>query len=104
VRRAFSLIEVLAVIVIMGVMAVLIVPRFGGQTSNAKKNACAVQKGNIEVQAQLWYRNKGSWPAADLADIGADPQYFPDGLPSCPVDGSSYEFDGSRAQATGHSH
>lgn len=103
-RAAFSLLEMLAVVTIMGILAVLIVPRFGRQAANAKKNACEVHKGNIEIQSQLWYRNKNRWPAANLSDIGADVKYFPDGLPICPVDGSAYTINTSTGRVVGHTH
>ena len=37
-------------------------------------------------------------------DIGANIEYFPEGLPSCPVDGSSYTFDSATETITGHNH
>jgi general secretion pathway protein G len=99
-RPGFSLVEILAVVTILGILALVIVPRFADKS---KDSACRVNIGNIEVQAQLWYRNKGQWPAGDLSDIGNDPRYFPDGLPKCPVDGASYDFDASRSQVR-HEH
>ncbi|MBM3999563.1 MAG: prepilin-type N-terminal cleavage/methylation domain-containing protein [Planctomycetes bacterium] len=103
-RSAFSLMEMLAVVTILGVLAALIVPRFTGQAKAARKNACDVNRGNIEVQCQLWYRNKGAWPAAALSDIGADPKYFPDRIPACPVDSTAYTIDRSTGRVVGHSH
>jgi len=41
-------------------------------------------KGDIELQVKLWKRNKSSYPAANLSDIGADVSYFPGSLPVCP--------------------
>ena len=99
-----SLIEMLAVIAVLGVVAVIVIPRFATQSDQAKGKACEVQKGNIEIQAQLWFRNKGAWPAADLSDIGADVSYFPEGLPTCPTDGSSYGFDATTQRVPGHDH
>ena len=104
-RAGLTLIEILAVVVIVAVVAVLIVPRLVGQSDEAKKNACYVNKGNIEVQAQLWYRNKGSWPANPLANsLGGDAAYFPTPLPVCPVDGTAYELDAVTHRVTGHNH
>ena len=103
-RRGFSLLELLAAIAILGILVAIIVPRFGDNAKTAKKRACAVNKGNIEVQSQLWYRTKGTWPAAGLSDIGANQTYFPEGLPTCPVDGSTYQLDAATHRVTGHSH
>ena len=101
---AFTLLEILAAITIIGITAAIVLVRFSDNSDNAKANACYVNKGNIEVQAQLWYRNKGTWPLANLSDIGADTDYLPDGLPPCPVDGTSYTFDANSQQVTGHVH
>lgn len=102
--HGFSLIELLAVVILIGILAGLIVPRFGRQSYTAKKNACHVNKGNVEIQVQLWYRAKNRWPAADLTDIGSDPNYFPDGLPLCPFDGSRYRIDTATGWVVGHDH
>ncbi len=103
-RTALSFLELLAVVVILGILAGLIVPRFGKQSFEAKKRSCHVYRGQIEVQAQLWYKATGRWPASDLSDIARDATYFPDGLPVCPVDGSAYRLDSSTGQVVGHAH
>ena len=42
--------------------------------------------------------------AGNLSDIGANSSYFPDGLPICPVDGSSYSIDTTTLRVNGHTH
>ena len=103
-RSGFSLLELLAVITLMGIIAAIAVPRIGNQSQKTKATACDVQRGNIDVQAQLWFRNRGRWPARDLNDIADHTDYFPDGLPGCPVDGSAYVFDSSKQQVVEHDH
>jgi prepilin-type N-terminal cleavage/methylation domain-containing protein len=98
-----SLLEMIVVVTLLGVTAALVLVRIP-QNSAPAKNACYTLKGHIEVQTQLWYRNKGAWPAADLVDIGADPAYFPEGLPSCPMDGSAYTLDPATHRVAGHTH
>ena len=104
IRRGITLLELIAAIAILGIIAILVIPRFGNHATTAKKNACGVNKGNIEVQAQLWYRTKGAWPASTLSDIGANQTYFPEGLPVCPVDGSPYVLNATTHRVTGHTH
>lgn len=103
-RRGLSLIELLAAVTILGIVAAIIVPRFRGHREKAEPAACFVNQGNIEVQTQLWRRQKGRLPAADLSDIGGDGAYFPDGLPRCPVDGSAYQIDATTGRVVGHAH
>ena len=74
-HRAFTLLEMLIVIVILGVLAAVIVPRFTVSAAEAKKNACARIKAQINTMVELWYFRKGKWPKANLSDIGADPEY-----------------------------
>jgi len=96
--------EMLAAVTILGIIATIVISRLSAPSAEAKKNSCFVNRGNIEVQAQRWYRNKGTWPASNLSDIAADSSYFPDGLPVCPYDGASYGFDSTAQQVTGHDH
>ena len=103
-KLGFSLVELIAVIAILGVVAVLILPRASSGNDAAKVAACHVYKGDIEIQVELWNHNTGSWPAANLASIGADINYFPEGLPTCPVDGTTYTIDTSTGLVIGHSH
>ena len=100
----WTLLELLLAVMVLGVLAWVALPRFSDYASPAKKNACYTLKGNLEVQAQLWYRHKGVWPAADLSDLAADPNYLPEGLPACPVDGSAYTFDPATHRVLGHAH
>jgi prepilin-type N-terminal cleavage/methylation domain-containing protein len=104
IRGAFSLAEVLAVTAILAILAACIVPRAVGHFTEAKQHACHANQGEIELQAQLWRRNKGTFPAANLSSIGSDTAYFPEGLPVCPVDGTSYTIDTTTGTVIGHTH
>lgn len=103
-KRAFSLLEIIAVIAILGIVAATIVPRIAGSNEAADIAACYVYKGDIEIQAEVWNHNTGSWPATNLAIIGADINYFPEGLPTCPVDGTAYTVDTATGLIIGHNH
>ena len=91
---------------VLGIVAAVIVPRITGGSETADIAACHVFKGDIEIQAEIWRHNSitDSWPAANLAAIGADIVYFPEGLPTCPVDGSVYTIDAATGLVVGHSH
>jgi len=100
----FSLVELMGVLAILGLLAGIILPRVLSGDESAKSAACATYKSDIEIQAELWMHNLGSWPAANLSNIGADINYFPAGLPTCPVDGSSYTIDPLTGRVSGHNH
>jgi prepilin-type N-terminal cleavage/methylation domain-containing protein len=102
--NGFSLMELMAALGILGVLALLIVPRVVGHYDSSKRAACYANQGDIEMQVKLWRRNQGTYPAANLSDIGASATYFPSGLPVCPVDGSAYTIDTTSGLVTGHTH
>ena len=96
--------EAILVAVVLGIIGSVSIVRLSLNSLDSKRNACYINRRDIEVQAELWYRNKGSWPASDLSDMGTDAAYLPDGLPICPVDGTAYVLDGSTHRVVGHEH
>ena len=99
-----SQLELLGVVTILAVLATIVVGGFSGADDESRTQACYVNKGDIEIQAGLWFRDHGRWPASDLSDIALDAEYFPGGLLTCPVDGSPYELDPSTHRVVGHTH
>jgi prepilin-type N-terminal cleavage/methylation domain-containing protein len=92
-RSGFSLIELLAVVTILGIIAAIIVPRVSVSSDTAKSQVNAHNKATINAAVERYYIDQGTWPADNLSDIGADPDYFPDGVPTNPVDDSAYTLD-----------
>lgn len=103
-RSAFSLMELMAVVAIVSLLAALAIPRIGDTTDSGNRTACHVNRAEIEVQARLWKRAAGTYPAANLSDIGADLNYFPEGVPTCPLDGTTYTIDPTTGEVIGHDH
>ena len=103
-RDAFSLTELMAVIVLIGITVTIVLTRASTGNDNSNIAACYVNKGDIEIQAELWLNNSGSWPLANLSDVGGDVNYFPEGVPLCPVDGTVYTIDTSTGRVIGHNH
>ena len=92
-RHGFSLMELLAVVTILGIIAAIIVPRVAVSSDTAKTKVMSHHKATINAAVERWYIEKGTWPANDLSDIGADANYFPDGIPVNPVDSSAYTLN-----------
>jgi general secretion pathway protein G len=92
-RRGFSLLELMAVVVILGIIAALIVPRVSVSSDTAKAKVNLHCKATINSAVERWYVEKGTWPANNLSDISADLNYFPSGLPTNPVDGTAYTLN-----------
>lgn len=89
----FSLLELLAVVTILGIIAVVVIPRISVSSGEAKKNADRQNRAEINSAVERWYFEKGVWPKDDLSDIGTDSSYFPNGLPKNPVDNSTYSLN-----------
>lgn len=95
-RSAFSLMELLAVVTILGIIAAMVIPRVTTSSDAAKQKVHAHNKASINSAVERYFINEGSWPDNDLSDIGADPDYFPDGLPANPMDATvPYTIDGT---------
>ena len=103
-KGAFTLVEILAVVVILGILAVIVVPRVLVSSAQSKINACLQNKASINTAVEKWYFDKGTWPLDALTDIAGDPDYFPEGIPVCPVDGTPYALDSTTHRVTGHAH
>jgi general secretion pathway protein G len=92
-QRGFSLLELLAVVTILGIIAAIIVPRVTVSSDTAKQRVRDHHKATINSAVERWYITSSTWPADDLSDIGADADYFPDGIPNNPVDNSAYTLN-----------
>lgn len=104
-RKAFTLVELLIVVLILAALAAIAVPRIGESAANAKAKACATNIDIINGQIELYTANTGSAPSA-LTDVTQDPNYFPDEEPICPVTEGVYTLDGSTGHVddSAHSH
>src|SRR3954452_18679311 len=92
-RTAFSLMELLAVVTILGIIAAIIVPRVAVSSDTAKAKVNSHNKATINAAVERWYIEKGTWPANNLSDIGADVNYFPDGIPTNPTNATAYTLN-----------
>jgi general secretion pathway protein G len=98
-RGGFSLLELLAVVIILGVIAAIVIPRISYSSVAAKQNACFQNKAEINSAVERYYFDNGALPA-NLTDLSA---YFPDGVPVCPVSGNAYSLDATTKRVTSHS-
>jgi len=94
-KSGFSLLELLAVVTILGIIAAIIVPRVTVSSDTAKQKVRNHHAATINAAVERYYVNTGGWPANDLSDIGADASYFPEGLPVNPSEGGAYTIDGT---------
>lgn len=70
----------------------------------ALKSACRMNVMMINKSVDFWYFQFSDWPKDNMADIARDTDFFPNGIPRCPVDGSKYRLDPKSHRVAGHSH
>ena len=69
VRGAFTLVEILIVVVILGILAAIVVPQFTNASEDAQAGNVATQLSTIRNQIELFRaRNSGQYPAVPGAD------------------------------------
>jgi type II secretion system protein G len=105
-KKGFTLVELMIVVLILGALAAIAIPRILGGANTAKANACATNIDMINSQIELYYSNTGSYPAT-LSDLTGNADYFPDGAPVCPVTGLPYPDTltaNNRVDASAHVH
>ena len=109
-RKGFTLIEVLVVVIILGVLATIVIPKIASATGDAKNSKCSANWGMLIRALEMYgVNNDGAYPAnqaAFNADILGEDIYFPHGAPTCPYSATAYVFvetSGSET-VTAHSH
>ena len=78
-RHAFTLIELLLVLVILGVLALVVVPKFAGRSEEARKTAARTDISMLEGQIDIFEQDCGRFPSNDegLGALVAQPPNAP---------------------------
>ncbi len=101
-RGGFSLMELLAVVAILGILAALVVPRIANNSDAAKEKLCQHHQGQLNTLLERYYLQNGTFATAltDLEAVGQE--LLPDTAPTCPVTGNAYTIDGTTGHITEH--
>ena len=101
-RRAFTLLEMMAAVVILALIATFILPRSTHSIDKAKECTCFHHRTNVNRAVERYHIETGSWPADDLSTFAGSHDFFPFGVPDCPVSGDSYRLDPTTHRVVGH--
>ncbi|MEH0021365.1 MAG: type II secretion system major pseudopilin GspG [Desulfobacter sp.] len=64
-QKGFSFIELMVVVIILGILAGMIVPRYMGRTDEAKKVKAKVDIAAIETSLKMYRLDNGSYPSTE---------------------------------------
>lgn len=76
-RRGFTLVEVLIVVVILGILAATVLPQFTSASDDARESALVQDLQTLRSQIELYkFQHNGTYPA----EGSTDPQEFEDAM------------------------
>ena len=101
-RSGFSLLELLAVLVLIGILVTIGITRITKSADAAKTKSCAHNRTQINSALERFAVTNGAF-ATSIGDVGTV-DYFPGGIPTCPVDESAYTLNATTHRVEGHAH
>ena len=92
-KKAFTLVEIMIVVLIIGILLAIAVPNFVRARASSRQKACVATLRQIESSKEQWGMDNRKGPTAvpvlatDL--VGAD-KYIKGTVPVCPTTGAAY--------------
>ncbi len=104
-QKGVTLIELLIVVLIIGALSAIAIPRISKSATNAKTRLCHTNLDIINTAIEEYSHNKGGYPS-ELKEVTDNITYFPEGEPICPITGKNYPkgLKNSRVDASKHAH
>jgi general secretion pathway protein G len=76
VRRAFTLNELLTVLIILGVLAAIVVPKFTGRTREARESAAKTNIKSFDTALEMFYTDNDRYPSNEEGLQALVPKYM----------------------------
>lgn len=74
-RAAFSLVEILVVVITIGILAAITVPNLVGATEEARAASIAESFRSIEIAASQYHNQYGQWPASAMTSADMETNF-----------------------------
>lgn len=99
-QKAFTLIELVVVIVILGILAGIAIPKYIDMSSKAKDASCRANRMVVSSVSSTYYASTASMGSPAFPASYTNVTLYADGrVPSCPGDGT-YTYSSATGQVT----
>ena len=92
----------MAVVALIGILATITITRIVASTDNAKEKGCHHNRSQINSALERFALTTGGF-ATTIGEIDTV-EYFPSGIPPCPVDETAYTLNATTHRIDGHAH
>ncbi|MBX3096718.1 MAG: prepilin-type N-terminal cleavage/methylation domain-containing protein [Fimbriimonadaceae bacterium] len=93
-RRAFTLVEIMIVVVLIGILMAIAVPHWRAVRERSQERACSGSRERIEKSKQQWIIDNGLVGNSSPTFPDLSPTYLKS-IPSCPANGTYTIGDGN---------